>query len=365
MLDADAERRALLEEAERAADPLRIAEIQTRLVDIDADAAPARAARILAGLGFDERGAGAAARPSSPAAGGCGWRWPPRCSPRPTCCCSTSRPTISTSKARCGSPASSRPTRRRPSSSATTATCSTTSSTTSSFSSAASSACTPAATRVRAAAAREQALQAKAPKKQEERRKHLQAFVDRFRAKATKATQAQSRLKMLAKMEPIAAVVDETVAAVPLPADRQEARPADRRDGEGQRRLRRPRGAVEAQLTLADDDRIGLLGANGNGKSTFAKLVAGRLEPMAGEVTRAAKLKVGYFAQHQVDELESMRRPRRRRGACAARPEARSAPARRRSALPPTAPTPGSPPCRAARRRGCCWRWPPATRRNC
>jgi len=57
-------------------------------------------------------------------------------------------------------------------------------------------------------------------------------------------------------------------------------------------------------LTLADDDRIGLLGPNGNGKSTFAKLIAGRLEPMAGRMTRASKLEVGYFAQHQIDELE-------------------------------------------------------------
>ena len=57
-------------------------------------------------------------------------------------------------------------------------------------------------------------------------------------------------------------------------------------------------------LTLADDDRIGLLGPNGNGKSTFAKLIAGRLEPMAGRMTRASKLQVGYFAQHQIDELE-------------------------------------------------------------
>ena len=150
----------------------------------------------------------------------------------------------------------------------------------------------------------QQVLQGKALKKQEERRAHLQAFVDRFRASATKATQAQSRLKMLARMEPIAAIVDETVQPFKWPPVA--------------RRLSPPIVAMEKvsagyderavlsriDLTLADDDRIGLLGANGNGKSTFAKLIAGRLAPMAGKMTRANRLQVGYFAQHQIDDLE-------------------------------------------------------------
>ena len=84
------------------------------------------------------------------------------------------------------------------------------------------------------------ALQGKAAKKQEEKRKHLQAFVDRFRASATKARQAQSRLKMLAKLQPIVGARRRHGAAVPMAADRQETQPADRRDGEGQRRLWRP-----------------------------------------------------------------------------------------------------------------------------
>ena len=149
-----------------------------------------------------------------------------------------------------------------------------------------------------------QVLAGKAIKKQEERRAHLQAFVDRFRAKASKATQAQSRLKMLARMEPIAAIVDETVQPFKWPPVARRLSPpivtmekvSAGYDGR----------AVLARidLTLADDDRIGLLGSNGNGKSTFAKLIAGRLEPMAGKMTRASKLQVGYFAQHQIDELE-------------------------------------------------------------
>ena len=150
----------------------------------------------------------------------------------------------------------------------------------------------------------QQVLAGKAIKKQEERRAHLQAFVDRFRAKASKAVQAQSRLKMLARMEPIAAIVDETVQPFKWPPVARRLSPpivtmekvSAGYDGR----------AVIARidLTLADDDRIGLLGPNGNGKSTFAKLIAGRLEPMAGKMTRANKLQVGYFAQHQIDELE-------------------------------------------------------------
>jgi ATP-binding cassette subfamily F protein 3 len=149
-----------------------------------------------------------------------------------------------------------------------------------------------------------QTLQAKALKKQEERRKHLQSFVDRFRASATKATQAQSRLKMLAKMEPIAAAVDESVAPFRWPPIAKKLSPpiiAMEKVSVGYD------GRVvlsKLSLTLADDDRVGLLGANGNGKSTFAKLLAGRLAPMAGKLVRANKLEVGFFAQHQVDDLD-------------------------------------------------------------
>ena len=149
-----------------------------------------------------------------------------------------------------------------------------------------------------------QAIQLKHKKKQDDQRRHLQAFVDRFRAQATKARQAQSRLKMLARMEPIAAIVDEDVLPFHLPSPAKKLSP--------------PIVAMEAasvgyderpvlsrlNLSIADDDRIGLLGSNGNGKSTFAKLVAGRLPALTGAIRRSSKLEVGFFAQHQIDDLD-------------------------------------------------------------
>jgi ATP-binding cassette subfamily F protein 3 len=133
----------------------------------------------------------------------------------------------------------------------------------------------------------------------------LQAFVDRFRAKATKARQAQSRLKMLAKLEPIAALVTEDVRPIHIPAPHRLLSPpiiaTDDVDVGYE-----PGHPVLSGLSLRidNDDRIALLGANGNGKSTLVKLLAKRLEPEHGTVTRAANLRVAYFAQHQLDELE-------------------------------------------------------------
>jgi ATP-binding cassette subfamily F protein 3 len=150
----------------------------------------------------------------------------------------------------------------------------------------------------------QQAIQVKLQKKQDDQRKHLQAFVDRFRAKATKAAQAQSRLKMLAKLEPIAAIVDGHVLPFDLPSPKKPLSPpivamenvAAGYDGSPV--------LQHLSLSISDDDRIGLLGANGNGKSTFAKLVASRLAPLSGELKRSSKLNVGFFAQHQVDDLD-------------------------------------------------------------
>jgi ATP-binding cassette subfamily F protein 3 len=147
------------------------------------------------------------------------------------------------------------------------------------------------------------ALDQKLIKKQEAQRKHLQAFVDRFRAKATKARQAQSRLKMLAKLEPIAALTTEEVRPITFPApDKLLSPPIIATEAasvgyDGRAVLSR------LNLRIDDDDRIALIGANGNGKSTLVKLIAGRLPAMQGTVTRAANLRVGYFAQHQLDEL--------------------------------------------------------------
>jgi ATP-binding cassette subfamily F protein 3 len=148
-------------------------------------------------------------------------------------------------------------------------------------------------------------LDQKMIKKQEAQRKHLQAFVDRFRAKATKARQAQSRLKMLAKLEPIVSLVTEEVRPIHFPAPEKVLSPpivaTDNVDVGYE-----PSHPVLSGITLRidNDDRIALIGANGNGKSTLVKLVAGKLAPMQGAVTRAATLKIGYFAQHQLDELE-------------------------------------------------------------
>ena len=140
-------------------------------------------------------------------------------------------------------------------------------------------------------------LDQKIAKKQEAQRKHLQAFVDRFRAKATKARQAQSRMKMLAKMEPIAALVDRGRAADRHSRAGQAAVAADHRGRRRRGRLRARHARCCRRLTLRidTDDRIALLGANGNGKSTLVKLLAGRLAPMSGSVTRAAALEGRLF----------------------------------------------------------------------
>ena len=139
--------------------------------------------------------------------------------------------------------------------------------------------------------------------KQEARRAHLQAFVDRFRAKATKARQAQSRLKMIAKMSPIALVEDDPAIAFDFPSP-PELRPPLITIDKGAVGYA-PGRPVLSQLNLRidPDDRIALLGANGNGKSTLAKLLAGRLELQAGSQHRSRRLATGFFAQHQIEDL--------------------------------------------------------------
>lgn len=148
------------------------------------------------------------------------------------------------------------------------------------------------------------ALQAAQAKKQETQRKHMQAFVDRFRYKASKARQAQSRIKALERLGPVAAVDEDSARRFDFPAPDQLAPPIIALDdvivGYGDKPVLR--GLTE-RITM--DDRIALLGANGNGKSTLAKLLAGRLKPMAGDMRASTKLKVGYFAQHQTDELSA------------------------------------------------------------
>jgi ATP-binding cassette subfamily F protein 3 len=148
------------------------------------------------------------------------------------------------------------------------------------------------------------ALQSAAKAKQDVQRKHMQAFIDRFRYKASKARQAQSRLKALARMEPIAAVVEERGIEFQFPEPEELAPPLIVMDDVAVGYAAGKPVVQKVNLRLDPDERVALLGANGNGKSTMAKLLAGRLQPMHGELRRSRKLKVGYFAQHQTDELD-------------------------------------------------------------
>jgi ATP-binding cassette subfamily F protein 3 len=150
-------------------------------------------------------------------------------------------------------------------------------------------------------AERRAVLQAEA-KKVEARRAHLQSFVDRFKAKASKAVQAQSRVKMLEKLTPITAPEEAKKVVFTFPAPEELAPPIINLDGaavgyDGPPILRR------LNLRIDQDDRIALLGRNGEGKSTLSKLLAGKLKAVEGRLARSSKLRIGYFAQHQVDEL--------------------------------------------------------------
>ena len=147
-------------------------------------------------------------------------------------------------------------------------------------------------------------LQAATKAKQDAERAHLQRFIDRFRAKASKATQAQSRIKRLAKLEPIAAVVEERVAPFTLPSPtRPLAPPLLQLDGAAVGYDSVP-VLRNLNLRLDVDDRIGLLGVNGAGKSTFAKMVAGALPLLAGQMKREQRIRVGWFHQHQIEALD-------------------------------------------------------------
>jgi ATP-binding cassette subfamily F protein 3 len=150
----------------------------------------------------------------------------------------------------------------------------------------------------------EQAMQqARAAEKIAAQRAHMQAFVDRFRASASKARQAQSRIRALEKLPVIDSVIEAAATRFAFPEPKALPPPILSLDG-----VAAGYGATMVlrglSMSLAMGDRIALLGANGNGKSTFAKLLAGRLEPMAGTLRRPGKLRVGYFAQHQEAELD-------------------------------------------------------------
>jgi ATP-binding cassette subfamily F protein 3 len=139
--------------------------------------------------------------------------------------------------------------------------------------------------------------------KQQAQKAQMMKFVDRFRATASKARQAQSRLKAIEKMDIVDAVIADRVTSFTFPQPKEMKSPMIKLDHvdagyDGKPILR------NLNLTINHTDRIALLGANGNGKSTLVKIISDRLAPMAGELHKSGKLKIGYFAQFQTDELD-------------------------------------------------------------
>ena len=302
VLAADTERADLLAESETATDPDRIAEIQMRLSDIDAWSAEARAASILRGLGFDPE---AQKKPCSAFSGG--WRMRVALAavlfsqpdlllldeptnyldlegalwlehylaryPHTVIIVSHDRGLLNRAVGGILHLEDKKLTFYQ------------------------GNYDTFAETR----AARLLVAQSEATK-QEARRAHLQSFVDRFRAKASKAVQAQSRLKMIAKMQPITTPKEAALKKFSFPTPEELSPPIINVEG----------GSVgygdkailqRLNLRIDQDDRIALLGKNGEGKSTLSKLLSGRLDVMGGTMNNSSKLRIGYFAQHQVDEL--------------------------------------------------------------
>ena len=304
ILEADIERHALLGRLETA-EPEEMGEIWSRLIEIDADAAPARAAEILVGLGFDQENQ---ARPMSEFSGG--WRM-----------------RVALAAALFAEPDMlllDEPTnyldlegalwlearlKKYPHTALII----------SHDREMLNEVCThilhlanhtltlytgnyDAFEKARAEKAR---LQMSAKAKQDAERAHLQAFVDRFKAKASKAAQAQSRMKRLEKMQPVATTIEERVAPFTLPSPPRPLAPP-------LIRLERANVGYEPgkpilrnlNLRMDLDDRIGLLGVNGAGKSTFAKMIAGALDVSEGELHRDKKMRVGWFHQHQIEAMD-------------------------------------------------------------
>ncbi|MEP6343083.1 MAG: ABC-F family ATP-binding cassette domain-containing protein [Maricaulaceae bacterium] len=139
--------------------------------------------------------------------------------------------------------------------------------------------------------------------KQEDERRRLEAFVSRFKAKASKAKQAQSRVKRLEKMAPIATIINDPIDPFDLPSAERRLSPPILRWDDTALGYDETRVLSRLNLRIDPDDRIGLLGKNGQGKSTFAKSILGILSAQEGYIRRHKKLKIGYFAQHEVDAL--------------------------------------------------------------
>ena len=309
VLAADTERAALLVEAETASDPGRIADIQSRLADIDAWSAEGRAASILKGLGFDDE---EQQMPCSAFSGG--WRMRVALAgvlfaqpdlllldeptnyldlegalwlesylakyPHTVIIISHDRGLLNRAvggilhledlKLTYYQGPYDQFARQR---------------------------------------AEQRAVQAAMAKKQQARRDHMQSFVDRFKAKASKAKQAQSRLKMIEKMDMIATPEQAAKRVFTFPEPEELSPPIISIEGgsvgytEGNPVLSR------LNLRIDQDDRIALLGKNGQGKSTLSKLLSDRLILMDGKAVKANKLRIGFFAQHQVDELQIKETP--------------------------------------------------------
>ena len=304
VLAADTERAALLDEAEIATDPTRISEIHVRLADIGAHAAPARAASILHGLGFD---AEAQARPCSSYSGG--WRMRVALAavlftepdlllldeptnyldlegtlwlmdylaryPHTVLVISHDRDLLNQSVDQILHLDQAKLTLYK-----------------------------GGYDNFEKQRSEQQAILQKMQKKQSEERKHLEAFINRFKAKASKASQAQSRVKRLEKMKTITPIVDLDVLPFHFPSPERQLSPPIVAMESASVGYDDKAVLTKLSLSIAEDDRIGLLGSNGNGKSTFAKLVGGRLQAMGGAFRASSKMKVAYFAQHQLDELK-------------------------------------------------------------
>ena len=145
-------------------------------------------------------------------------------------------------------------------------------------------------------------------KKQDAQRQHIQSFVDKFRYKASKARQAQSRLKQLEKMQPILALSENVVSAFNFPSPKEISPPIIKIEN-GSVGYNESIVLKNINIRLDHDDRIALLGANGEGKSTLSKLLAGKIDLINGEIIKSGKLKVGFFAQHQLEELTPRESP--------------------------------------------------------
>ena len=140
--------------------------------------------------------------------------------------------------------------------------------------------------------------------KQDDERRHLESFVNRFRAQANKAKQAQSRVKRLEKMKPVSTIITDPIAPIDLPSPERNLSPPIVRFDKAQLGYTPDKPILRfLEQRIGPDDRIGLLGKNGEGKSTFAKGIMGILDAQEGFIKRHKKMEIGYFAQHQIDSL--------------------------------------------------------------